>query len=165
MYHYCFLQVDAAVLHAVLDREGASPSCTSRLIPGALDIVEVAVNSKAEFTCSPALWRALAGCGHCIMSATFAAVAAELAPLTAAATAHVERQEIGPAAKKELDDSLKLPDAETVELISGTHAVYALDYAGWLHGQLMKAAGANKRCCICLQDIQTRSTNVGVTAM
>jgi hypothetical protein len=137
----CFLQVDAAVLHAVLDRDGTSPSCKSRLIPGALDAVELAVNNKADFTCSPALWAALAGCGHCIVSGTFAAVAAELAPLTAAAKALTERQEMGPAAKAELDVSLVLPDAETVDLFSGVHAVFALDYAGWLHGQLMKAAG------------------------
>jgi hypothetical protein len=136
------LQVDAAVLHAVLDTDGTTPSSRSRLIPGTLDVIEVAVNNQAEFTCSPALWAALAGCGHCIVSGTFAAVAAELAPLTAAAKGQTEVQVVGPAAKAELEASLVLPDAETVALVSGVHAVYALDYAGWLHGQLMKAAGA-----------------------
>ncbi|KAF6259516.1 hypothetical protein COO60DRAFT_1003019 [Scenedesmus sp. NREL 46B-D3] len=62
------VQVDAAVLHAVLDSDGRSPSCRSRLIPGALDVVEVAStarrSSRAALPCGPR-WQA-AGIASCL---------------------------------------------------------------------------------------------------
>lgn len=42
----------------------------------------------------------------------------------------------------ELNKSLELPNPETVDVDSSLHAVYALEFSGWLHGHLMKAAGA-----------------------
>jgi len=56
------LQVDAAVLHHVLDCVPRSfPPCRSRLVPDALICAEIATENADFYQCSPGLWFALAG--------------------------------------------------------------------------------------------------------
>lgn len=148
------MQVDAAVLQAVLDSSPRHRPAKSSLVAGALDVVEVALNNTAHYICSPSLWLALAGCGNPTVSATYAAVAAQLAPITATAVAKAGSMHLTPEAQQQLEQSLLLPNAETVALDSLQHTQYALDHSGWLHGQLMKAAGVHDvqpQPCTCAQ--------------
>lgn len=121
-----------------------STSNTASFVPGALDVIEL-TNNTANYVCSPSLWLALAGSGNSMVSATYAAVAAQLAPLTAAAITKASTTLVMPASQQQLEQSLVLPNAETVDINSRQHMLHALDYSGWLHGQLMTAAGMARR--------------------
>lgn len=141
---HCCTQADAAVLQDALRR---SSSATSRnqpwLVPSALDVVELSLNNPQQYTCAPSMWLILAGCGHTVVSASFIAAAAQLVPLCLAAEAAASRlQTVWHSAQQQLEASLQLPDPETVDLLSTTHAVFTLESAGWLHQQFINAAGA-----------------------
>lgn len=112
------------------------------LLPAALDVVELSLNNSLAYKCAPSLWLAIAGCGHATVSATFIAAAAQLVPLSSAAAGAASRlQSVWPAAAQQLEGSLQLPDPDSVDLMSTSHAVFAIDSAGWLHQQFTRAAG------------------------
>lgn len=138
------LQVDAAVLQSVLDTSFSSCSPKVSRVSSLLDTIEVALNNTADYICSPSWWLALAGCGNSTVSAAYAAVAAQLAPLRSTAVAKASSMHLTCETQQQLDQSLQLPNAEVVPLDSGQHMLYALDHSGWLHGQLMKAAGVRR---------------------
>jgi hypothetical protein len=144
------LQADAAVLHAVLSKEQSGTAASKHwLVPGALDVVELSLNSRLAYKCAPSMWLALAGCGHAVVSASFIAAAAQLVPLSAAAAAAASRlQTVFASAQQQLDASLDLPDPEKVDLLSTSHALYAEDCAGWLHQQFTRAAGEHRQCVL-----------------
>lgn len=137
------LQADAAVLHNTLSKRPSGAAANKAwLLPGALDVVELCLDNALSYKCAPGMWLALAGCGHAVVSASLIAAAAQLVPLSSAAAAAASRLRVmsGPA-QQQLDASLQLPDLESVELMSSTHAVVALEAAGWLHQQFTTAAG------------------------
>jgi hypothetical protein len=142
-------QADAAVIYSSLSRQHAGPAVNRPwLLPSALDVVELSLNSSAAYTAAPSLWLALAGCGHAVVSASFIAAAAQLVPLSSAAAGAARRlQAAWPAAQQQLEASLQAPDPETVDLLSTSHAVLALEAAAWLHQQFTRAAGGP--CCVC----------------
>ncbi len=129
-------------MHLLLDTFPCkAPSCCSALVPAAHDAVDTAVRVRNVYRCAPGLWSAVVGCGHPILSASLAAVAAELAPLTGAAIKAESTTRLSKNAMHSLRASLVLPDPETVQLCSMLHAVPITFCPGWLHGQLMLAAG------------------------
>lgn len=141
----CVLQADAAVLQVSLRKSSSGVAANKPwLVPGALDVVELSLNSPMLYTCAPSMWLALAGCGNPTVSASFIAAAAELAPLYSIAAAAASRlQAVWPSAQQQLEASLQLPDPEGVDLLSSAHAVFAVESAGWLHQQFTRAAGVH----------------------
>jgi hypothetical protein len=146
------LQADAAVLHGALSATARGSSGSSSvssstgrrwLVDAAPDIVELSTNNAAHYTCAPSVWFALTGCGHAVVSASLIAAAADLAPLSGVAAAAASRlQACGPSVRQQLDASLQLPDADAADVGSTRHAVFAVDAAGWLQQQLLRATGA-----------------------
>jgi hypothetical protein len=137
------VQADAAVLHSTLSQSRASSSSSQRwLLDAAQDVVELSLMNATHYTCAASVWHALAGCGHPLVSASLIAAAADLTPLSDAAAQAVDRLlHSGGGALQQLQASLQLPNPDAVALDSAQHAVYAIDAAGWLHQQLMRAAG------------------------
>lgn len=142
------VQADAAVLHDSLSKQPSSAAANKAwLVPSALDVVELGLNSALAHQCAPSMWLALAGCGHAVVSASFIAAAAQLVPLASVAAGAATRMQTV-SAQQELEASLLLPDPETANIMSTSHGVYALDCAGWLHQQFTRAAGERvlQRC-------------------
>jgi hypothetical protein len=137
------MQADAAVLHSALSKQQSGAAANnSWLVPSALDVVELSLNSSNAYKCAPSMWQSLAGCGNAVVSASFVAAAAQLVPLGGPAVAHSSRmQAVWPLAQQQLDNSLVLPDPERVDPRSTVHAVFAVESAGWLHQQFIRAAG------------------------
>ena len=143
------LQADAAVLHATLCRRPSGAAANKTwLLPSARDVVELSLSNSLSYKCAPGMWLALAGCGHAVVSASLIAAAAQLVPLLSAAAAAASRLQVmsGPA-QQQLEASLQLSSLDSVDLLSSTHAVLALESAGWLHQQFTTAAGAALIAC------------------
>jgi len=77
----------------------------------------------------------------------------------------IARLQENPGYMAQLQAALQLPNPETVAVDSSTHVVYALESVGWLHQQLMRAAGRHHSTlrvyvCVCVIGLVTSTTLV-----